>query len=100
MAIGGQYFQKMAHLFCPVPDSPLPYIITLPSACANSTQEGMPQSQLYSVQQLSLRKAAYPVLHTEILETCTAKTQSASHSFPSFFLPFCVFAPDYEALLM
>ena len=37
MAAGGQYFQQSAHSLCPVPDSPLPYVITLRSACANCT---------------------------------------------------------------
>ena len=81
MVIGGQYFQKVVYSFCPVRDTPLPYIITLPSACANSTQVGTPQSQLYSVQQLSVWKATYPTLPTEILEISTAETQSTSHKF-------------------
>ena len=37
-----------------MPDSPLLYVITLPSDCANTTQVGT--SELYSVQQLSLWK--------------------------------------------
>ena len=68
MAIGGQCYQKSVHSFCPVPDSSLPYIISLPRACANCTQVGMPQSQPHSVQQLLLW-----------LEISTAKTQSTSH---------------------
>jgi len=68
MAIGGQCNQKSVHSFCPVPDSSLPYIISLPRACANCTQVGMPQSQPHSVQQLLLW-----------LEISTAKTQSTSH---------------------
>lgn len=53
MTIGGQYFQHLAHLFRPVPDSPLPHRITLLSSCANSTEVGKPQSQLHYAQQLS-----------------------------------------------
>lgn len=54
IVIGGQHFQEVAQLFCTVPDSPLPYTITLPSASANSTKFETPQSQLESVQELSL----------------------------------------------
>lgn len=73
IVIGGQHFQEVAQLFCTVPDSPLPYTITLRSAYANSTQVRMPPSQLHSVQDLYLWKATYPMLHTEILGISTAK---------------------------
>ena len=76
-------FPKISTL-CPVPDSPLPCIITLLSAFANSVQVRMLQSQLYFVQKLSLWKATDLPLHTEILKISTANTQSTSHTWYSF----------------